>query len=113
MAKASKETRIKRETARLHVIFQDLDKNKLEVVEALIARAAYITVSLEDLEKEIDETGFTETYSNGKDQSGVKQSAAAALHVSMTKNLTAIMKQLIDLTPTAKKGGKLEEMMGK
>jgi len=107
-----KETRIKKETRRLKAVFKDLDSNKLKTVDALIRRAAFITVSLEDLEDELNVTGWTEIYTNGKNQEGVKKSAAAEAHISLTKNLNAIMKQLLDLVPPAqKKESKLAAMM--
>ena len=112
MAKPKKETRIAKETKRLHEIFQDLEPNKLKTVDALIARAAFITVSLEDLEVELNEKGWTEWYENGRNQSGQKKSAAADAHISLTKNLNTIMKQLLELVPPARKASRLEEMMG-
>lgn len=112
MVKAKKTTRIKREKERLLDIFKDLDANKLKVCNTLIDRAAFITVSLEDLEAELNETGWTETYTNGKNQEGVKKAAAAEAHISLTKNLNAIMKQLLELVPPAQKASRLEAMMG-
>ena len=107
-----KEARIKKEVKRLKSVFKDLDKNKLKTVDSLIHRAAFITVSLEDLEDELNAYGWTETYTNGRNQEGVKKAAAAEAHISLTKNLNAIMKQLLDLVPPAqKKESKLAEMM--
>lgn len=111
MAKAKKETRIKKEKQRLLKIFDDLDKNKLETCYALIDRAAFLTVNLEDLEVELNEKGWTETYTNGRNQEGIKKAAAAEAHISLTKNLNAIMKQLLDLVPAAKGKSRLAEMM--
>lgn len=112
MTKAKKTTRIKREKERLLNIFQGLDANKLKVCGTLIDRAAFITVSLEDLEAELNENGWTETYTNGRNQEGVKKAAAAEAHISLTKNLNAIMKQLLELVPPAQKASRLEAMMG-
>ena len=109
--RTEKEKQIAKEERRLKKIFADMDKNKLEAVQALIARAAFITVSLQDLEKELSDSGWTEVYQNGQSQSGLKKSAAADVHISLTKNLNAIMKQLLDLVPTAQRKGKLAEMM--
>lgn len=113
MAKIKKTTRINREKQRLLEIFSDLDENKLRTCYALIDRAAFITVSLEDLEEELNETGWTETYTNGQNQEGVKQAAAANVHISLTKNLNTIMKQLLEFVPPAQKKSRLEAMMGK
>lgn len=113
MTKAKKTTRIKREKTRLLEIFQGLDENKLQTCYALIDRAAYITVSLEDLEAELNETGWVETYQNGENQTGRKKAAAAEVHISLTKNLNAIIKQLLELVPPAQKKSRLEAMMQK
>ena len=113
MAKLKKTTRIAREKARLLDIFQGLDENKLSTCSALIDRAAFITISLEDLEVQLNETGWVEYYQNGEAQSGLKKAAAADVHISLTKNLNAIVKQLLDLVPPAQKKSKLAEMMNK
>lgn len=113
VAKAAKKTRVTKERKRLQAIFSGLDANKLSTCQALIDRAAYITVSLQDLEEELDEAGWTEPYKNGANQNGLKQSAAASVHISLTKNLNAIMKQLLELVPPAQKASRLAEMMDK
>lgn len=101
--KASIETRIKRERDRLGEIFRTLDKNKLDTAETLIDRAAFLTVNIQELEAEINEHGWTEEYQNGANQTGVKKSAAADAHISLTKNLSSIMKQLLELVPPSER----------
>ena len=100
-----KEKQIKKEARRLRAIFKDLEPNKLKTVDALIARAAFITVSLQELESQLNQEGWVEPYQNGRNQSGLKKSAAADVHISLTKNLNAIMKQLLDLVPPAQTSG--------
>ena len=113
MGKPKKETRIQKEKQRLLDLFKGLDENKLQTCYALIDRAAFITISLEDLEAQLNETGWVEAYQNGENQSGMKKAAAADVHISLTKNLNAIIKQLIDLVPPAQKASRLAELMGK
>lgn len=100
---AEKEAAIRKEKARLKRAFKDLDGNKKRTVEQLISTAAFLSITLQELEEEINRNGVTEEYQNGANQYGVKQSAAAVTHIAMTKNLTAIMKQLTDLVPAEKK----------
>lgn len=111
MAKATKKGRVKKEKTRLMELFKDLEPNKLQTCLALIDRAAFITVSLEDLEAQLNEIGWTEYYQNGDKQSGWKKSAAADVHISLTKNLNTTIKQLLELVPPAKQRSKLEELM--
>lgn len=94
-------------------VFKDLEANKLKTCAALIDRAAFITISLEDLEEQLNDTGWVETYQNGENQYGLKKSAAADVHISLTKNLNAIVKQLLELVPPAQKSSRLEAMMNK
>ena len=113
MAFAEKSELIKKETRRLKKIFKDLEPNKLKTVDALISRAAFITVSLQELEEQLNRDGWVEEYQNGRNQSGLKKSAAAEVHISLTKNLSTIMKQLMELVPPAQKESRLAAMMNK
>lgn len=113
MAKSTKKGRVKKEKARLMELFKDLEPNKLQTCLALIDRAAFITISLQDVEEQLNDIGFTEYYQNGESQSGWKKSAAADVHISLTKNLNTIIKQLLELVPPAQKRSKLEELMSK
>lgn len=99
----TKEEKIQKEIARLTRIFRDLDKNKMQAVEKLIRNAAFMAVSLEELQGIINAEGYTEEYQNGATQSGRKQSEAVKIHVAMTKNYTAIIKQLAELAPPQRK----------
>ena len=113
MAKSKKMERIEAEKARLQEVFKDLEPNKLKTCQALIDRAAFITISLEDLEKQLNRTGWVEQYQNGENQTGMKKAAAADVHISLTKNLNAIVKQLLEVVPPAQKESRLAAMMSK
>lgn len=111
MTLTDKERKIRKETKRLKSVFKDLEPNKLKTVDALIVRAAFITVTLQDLEDQLNAEGWIEEYKNGRNQCGLKKSAAAEVHISLTKNLNAIMKQLLDLVPPAQKESRLAALM--
>ena len=97
----TKDQKIKKEINRLKRVFRDLDKNKLQTVESLIRNAAFMAVSLEELQEIINEEGYTVEYQNGANQSGTKQSDAVKTHIA--KNHAAIIKQLCELVPPEKK----------
>jgi len=98
----TKDEKIFKEIRRLKSIFKQLDKNKLATVISLINNAAFMAVSLDELQEIINRDGYTEEYQNGEFQSGSKQSEAVKTHIAMTKNLTVIIKQLSELAPSAK-----------
>lgn len=109
----SRETRVRRERNRLKSIFKNIDPNKKKTIESLIDQAAFIRVSLQDLEEELNVNGWTETYQNGENQCGVKKAAAADVYNSLSKQELAVLKVLVDLTPAAeRKESKLAALMG-
>ena len=98
---------VKREYRRLQKIFESAPEQKLELAGKLISRAAFLSVQCDRLERDIVENGYGETYQNGANQMGKKKSAAAELHVSYTKNLSSILKQLHDMLGGSDGGGDL------
>lgn len=101
----TKDEKIKKEISRLKRVFKNLDKNKLATVQTLINIAAFIAITLEELQDIINQEGYTQEYKNGANQFGIKQSAEAEMHIAMTRNYTAVIKQLIDLCPPAERAG--------
>lgn len=99
----TKDQKISREIKRLRRVLKDLDKNKLQIVEPLIKTAAFMAVSLPELEAIINEQGYTVEYQNGANQSGTKQSDEVKTHIAMTKNLSTVLKTLADIAPPVKK----------
>ncbi len=99
----SKDEKIKREINRLKKVFKNLDGNKLVTVQSLIQNAAFMTVTLEELQETINSNGCVAEYKNGENQYGVKKSPEVEIHIAMTKNHALVIKQLADLVPPQKK----------
>ena len=110
----SKDQKIKKEVARLKRALADLDRNKLAVVLPLINAAAFMAVSLAELERAVNENGYTVEYQNGENQFGTKQSDEVKTLLAMQKNLTAAIKTLADIAPASKpKKRRLQDLMGR
>ena len=99
----TKEQRIKTEKTRLKGIFKDLDENKRKLVTPLIEKAAFMSIELDELQNVIEETGWTSEYKNGENQYGTKKSPEAETYIALSKNYAAIIKQLTELVPAAKR----------
>jgi hypothetical protein len=99
----SKEQKIKSEKTRLKGIFKNLDENKKKLVTPLIEKAAFMGIELDDLGKIIEQEGWTCEYKNGENQFGTKRSPEADTYIALSKNYAAIIRQLTDLVPTAKR----------
>ena len=104
--KLEKNERIKQEIARLNGLLENIDDKKKNAVISLIKNAAFMSVTLEDLQKEINEKGVTEKYKNGANQFGVKKSSAVEVYNTMIKNHVQVVKQLTDLLPKEVTDGK-------
>lgn len=99
----TKEQRIKSEKSRLKKIFKDLDENKKNLVTPLIEKAAFMSVELDDLQVTIETEGWTSEYQNGQNQWGTKKSPEADTYIALSKNYAAVIKQLTELVPAAKR----------
>jgi len=99
----TKEQRIKSEKTRLRGIFKDLEDNKRKLVTPLIEKAAFMSVELDDLQETIEQDGWTSEYKNGENQYGTKKSPEAETYIALSKNYAAIIKQLTELVPAAKR----------
>ena len=107
----TKEQRIKSEKTRLKGIFKELDENKRKLVTPLIEKAAFMSIELDDLQETIEQEGWTSEYKNGENQYGTKKSPEAETYLALSKNYAAVIKQLVDLVPAAKrKKTKLDAM---
>ncbi len=98
-----KNKKVKKEINRLKKVFKELSKNKKKIAERLIENAGFMSVTLEDLKKDIIKYGVKETYVNGKDQFGFKESIESKTYNTMIKNYMNIIKQLNDMMPEQKK----------
>lgn len=79
--------------------FSKLDSKTKNIVSPLIDNAAFMTVTLEGLQKIISEEGIMIEYQNGANQWGKKKSPEAEVYNTMIKNLSTITKQLTELVP--------------
>ena len=90
----SKEERIKAEKIRLAALFWNLPREKFYTLLGLIDQAAFLRVTLDDMQQAINADGVTDEYKNGENQTGVKISAelqaynkTAALYEKITRRL--------------------------
>ena len=99
----SKEERIAAERERLGALFADLDANQLQAAAGLISSAAFLAVSLEDLEAEINANGCIDEYTNGANQCGYKVAASVQAYTSLNAKYQSTMNKLLKLVPPAPK----------
>lgn len=88
--------------------YADLPKNQMAIVEPLIQNAAFMKITLDDLQKSINADGCSEEYMNGANQYGKKASADLQAYNSLIKNYNTVTERLGKLLPPEKRMSKLE-----
>ena len=71
----------------------------MDKVQSLIQNAAFMTVTLDELQKAINQKGMVEEYQNGANQKGFKKTVEVEIYNAMVKNQISIFKQLSELMP--------------
>lgn len=95
----SREDRIRSEIDRIAVFYAAMDANQKALIIPLIQNAAFMRVTLDDLQEEIEKNGVVEKYQNGQNQFGYKQSSALQSYNSLIKNYAAVNKTLSMMMP--------------
>lgn len=92
--------RISKEERRLKKYYKEVKPDKRAVTDGLIRRAAFMRISLEDMEVDLDVNGFYELFSQSENQDPYeRERPVARQYQSMNKNYQSIIKQLTDLLP--------------
>lgn len=93
------EKSIKAEIKRLTKIFANIDEDKRDLCEQLVQNAAFMAVSLRDLQEQIKIDGWVEDYQNGANQKGRKTGSAAVLYTKLINNYRQTIGDLCKLLP--------------
>ena len=104
LASLPEDPRISREYKLLYETYKELPKNRMRLARKLIVRAAFMAVTLGDLEVKISAEGCTSEYQNGENQWGTKKSPEIDVYNTMVKNYAAVIKQLADMLPEEERG---------
>lgn len=94
-----KDKRIKEEQSKLLELFKNAPQNDLMMLMPLIQNASFMKVTLDDLQSAINEKGCAESYKNGENQFGIKQSAELQAYNTTIKNYSAILMKLFAVLP--------------
>ena len=97
--KQEKDKMIKKEFSKLKRIYKDIEKDKNDNVLTLIQNAAFMSVTLTDLQETINREGVISEYKNGENQFGTKKSPEVEIYTSMIEKYMKAIKQLSDLLP--------------
>lgn len=94
-----KDKRIKQEIDELNKLFRDVPKEKMKLTEGLIQNAAFMRVTLEELQREVVEKGACIQYTSGNGFETIKDNPAQKAYTTMVSRYTQIISQLQNMLP--------------
>ena len=103
--------RIKQEYERLAKLYEGLPANKRELVDGLIANAAFMAVTLEDLQTQVTEEGAVIEQKNGNGFMSKMEHPAQKSYNTMINRYNATIKVLGEMLPTVAVESKLAAIL--
>lgn len=94
-----RDKRIKAEIKKLDNIFKDLPEDKKKLCEGLIKNAAFMFVTLEDLQEEVNEHGAMIQAKSGNGFETIKDNPAQKAYTTMISRYSGIIDQLNKMLP--------------
>lgn len=96
----TKDSRITAEEQRLRQIYKNVDEDNKAIIDGLIQRAAYMRITLEDWEKDIDKNGYIEMFTQSEKTAPYeRERPVIRLYNTMNANYQKIINQLSNLVP--------------
>ena len=95
----AKQIEIKKEIAKISKLFKEMDPKIKKSIQSVIDNAAFMAVTLRELQEHLIKNGWTIEYQNGENQFGIKKSPEIEIYNTMIKNFVSTMKAVTDLLP--------------
>lgn len=93
----TKEERINAEEKRLRKSYANIPALSMNIIDGLVRRAAWMRVTLEDYEMDLDKNGYFEMFSQSPNTEPYeRERPVARLYNQLNKNYQSIVKQLQD-----------------
>lgn len=105
------DARIKKELSRLRKLLVKIPEDKKQLAANVAKRIAFMQITLEDLERDMLENGYTELFSQQKDIQYDRERPAVRIYNATIKNYAAACKQLVDLIPESTGEQEKDELM--
>ncbi|EEP28221.1 hypothetical protein [Shuttleworthella satelles] len=112
MAKTEKEKRIAKEIRAMKAKYKEISGAHGLVAERMIEKAAYQKVTLDDLEADLDENGWTEGFRQSASLEPYERKRPSAdIYISLSAQYQRTMKQLDAMLPAVESRATDDELM--
>ncbi len=111
-ADPGKAAAVERERARLMELFTGIPDNKKEFVLDAVQHAAWLGITIQELQRDIDERGPVVPFQNGKGQSGLQANPACKTLKDFQTLYNSIFRSLLPVLPEKyRRHSKLESFL--
>lgn len=105
-----KAARVEKERARIMELFAGADPNKLDFIRDAVQQLAWQSITIQELQSDIDENGTVIPYQNGRNQEGKQANPSCKLLIDCQKVFNTQFRALLPVLPDKpRSGGKLAE----
>lgn len=111
MTELTKDDRMKKEILRIKKLLRELPEDRLKIVDGMIKRAAFMQVTLEDLEEDIKAFGTVENFTQTRDIEYDRERPAVRIYNTLVKNYANAMKQIVDMLPQQDASKKKDQLL--
>ena len=109
-ANMTRDEQLRYEKNRLSKLYNVMDDNKKRLAEGLIDRAAFMRVHCYELEKDLNENGWTEKFSQGDQEPYDRARPQGQSYQTLNANYQKIIKQLDSMLPADAQPDAAKEM---
>ena len=107
----NKDKDISSEIKKLNSIFKDIPEDKKSLCEGLIKNAAFMYVTLEELQEEVNKNGAMIKYQSGNGFDTIRDNPAQKAYTTMISRYSGIIDQLSKLLPSDKQIQNNDELL--
>jgi len=107
----TKEEQIKKELNNLNKIFKNIPEANKKIVGGLLQNCAFIKVTLEELQEDVNVNGATICSAGGNGYEIVKENPALKFYASLISKYKDIIAKLIEMLPKEEQNSSLSETM--
>ncbi len=92
------EEQIKAESRKIKKLFKDVEKEKMPLIDKLVAELAFLQVTLNRLRTEVNQSGILENFEQGS-QKFKRENSALKSYNATIKSYITVTKTLLELLP--------------
>lgn len=111
MTELTKDDRMRKEILRIKKLLRELPEDRLKIADGMIRRAAFMQVTLEDLEEDIKTYGTVENFTQTRDIEYDRERPAVRIYNTLVKNYSNAMKQIFDMLPEQEGAKKKDQLL--